>query len=99
VGVSSDKRNEVIETINMFRGKVVDVAKKSVTVELSGNEQKLSAFVELMKPYEILELSRTGVIAMARGMQIQRERAATVTGTKTRKRSLDAPAAPALPPS
>jgi len=98
VGVSPELRNQVIELANLFRAKVVDVAKNSVIIELAGTEEKVEAFVELMKPYGITELARTGVIAMQRGMQIGRENHAGET-SKTRKRSLDAPATAALPPS
>jgi acetolactate synthase-1/3 small subunit len=98
VGVSAEQRNQVIEVANLFRAKVVDVAKSSVIVELAGTEEKIEAFIELMKPYGITELARTGVIAMARGMQIGRENQ-TADASRARKRSLDAPAAAALPPS
>jgi hypothetical protein len=66
-------------------------------VELSGTEEKIEAFVELMKPYTIKEMARTGVIAMARGGR--REVQPEGSGSKRRKRSLDAPATEALPPS
>ena len=99
VGVGPDRRGEVIEVVNLFRGKVIDVSEQSVIVELAGTEAKIESFVELMKPYEIKELARTGVIAMARGMQIGRETASGDEGPKRRTRSLDAPAAAALPPS
>lgn len=99
VGVSVEHRSEVIEIANLFRGKVVDVSPESLMVELSGPEQKIEAFVELMKPYGIRELARTGVIAMARGSQTDRGvTSAGAVGAK-RKRSFDAPAAAALPPS
>ena len=101
VSVAPEHRTEVIEMVNLFRGKVVDVAKGSVVVELSGTEEKIEALVELLKPYGIKELARTGVIAMARGTQQAKEDAAEkapLPGGK-RKRSLDAPAAAALPPS
>ena len=98
IGVGPEQRSEVIEIVNLFRGKVVDVGKTSVMVELAGTEEKIEAFIELMKPYGIKELARTGVIAMARGTQVARDDAAG-TETKARKRSLDAPAAQALPPS
>jgi len=100
VGVGPDQRSEVIEIVNLFRGKVVDVAPQSLMIELAGTEEKIEAFVELMKPFGIKELARTGVIAMARGMQEAREAASTKdAGGKSRKRSLDAPPAAALPPS
>jgi len=98
IGVGPEQRSEVIEIVNLFRGKVVDVAKTSVMVELAGTEEKIEAFIELMKPYGIKELARTGVIAMARGTQAARDEGAG-TETKARKRSINAPAAQALPPS
>ena len=97
VGVTPEHRGEVIEIVTLFRGKVVDVSPESLMVELAGTEQKIEAFVELMKPYGISQVARTGVIAMARGTQSASSTAAS-TGGK-RKRSLDAPAAAALPPS
>ena len=103
VNANPDKRTEIIEIVTLFRGKIVDVSKESLMVELSGTEEKLEACVELLKPYGIEELARTGVIAMARGMQVAREEAAERAGPQPtggkRKRSLDAPSAAALPPS
>ena len=97
VGAGPEHRSEVIEIANLFRAKVVDVAKTSLMIELAGTEEKIEAFVELMKPYTIKELARTGVIAMSRGTQVVKDEAAPES--KTRKRSIDAPAAAALPPS
>jgi hypothetical protein len=92
----------VIEIVTLFRGRIVDVAKTSLMVEIAGTEEKIEALVELLKPYGIKELARTGVIAMARGTQQSKEEAPErpqpAPGGK-RKRSLDAPAAAALPPS
>ncbi len=65
----AEKRPEILEVVNLFRGRVVDVAPTSVMVELSGTEEKLEAFVDLLRPYGIRELARTGVIAMQRGQQ------------------------------
>ena len=102
VSVNPEQRSEVIEIVNLFRGRVVDIAKTSLMVEIAGTEEKIEALVELLKPYGIKELARTGVIAMARGTQQMKddaaEKAQAATGGK-RKRSLDAPAAAALPPS
>src|SRR3954467_13657044 len=69
VSVTPENRSQVVETVNLFRGKVVDVSRESVMVELSGEEEKIEAFVDLMLQYGIRELARTGVIAMARGTQ------------------------------
>ncbi len=98
VGTGPEQRSEVIEIANLFRGKVVDVGKSSLMIELAGTEEKIEAFIELMKPYAIKELARTGVIAMARGTQAVKDENASATA-KPRTRSLDAPAAAALPPS
>ncbi len=62
-----DKRDELITLANLFRAKVVDVASDRLMIELSGAEEKLEAFVTLLEPYGVLELARTGVIAMPRG--------------------------------
>jgi acetolactate synthase-1/3 small subunit len=105
VNVTRETRNEVIETVELFRGKVVDVARESVVVELAGTEEKIEAFIDLMREHGIKELARTGVIAMARGTQHARDAVAT-GGTSTatpaggkRVRSINAPAAQSLPPS
>ena len=66
-------RTEVRELAEIFRGRVVDVAADSVVVEISGTEKKIEAFVELMRPLGILELVRTGRIAMVRGSPPTRE--------------------------
>ncbi|MBN1942833.1 MAG: acetolactate synthase small subunit [Phycisphaerae bacterium] len=63
----ADKRPEVVALVDLFRGRVVDVSKSSVMIELAGPEAKLEAFIDLVKPYGIRELARTGVIAMQRG--------------------------------
>ena len=70
VGVGPEHRSEVIEIVNLFRGKVVDIARGSVMVELGGTEEKIEAFIELMRPYGILELARTGRIALVRGRAV-----------------------------
>jgi acetolactate synthase-1/3 small subunit len=100
IGAGPASRHEVIEVVNLFRGKVVDVGKETLMVELAGTEEKIEKFVELMRPYGIRELARTGVIAMTRGMQPSKEaeKSAGPAGSK-RKRSIDAPSAAALPPS
>jgi acetolactate synthase I/III small subunit len=99
IGAGPEQRSEVIEIVNLFRGKVVDVGQQSVMVELPGTEEKIEAFIELVSPYGIKEMARTGVIAMARGLQPNRDDAAAPAGPAKRTRSLSAPAQAALPPS
>jgi len=69
-----EQRGEVIQLVDLFRGRVVDVARASLMVELSGPEEKLEAFIDLVRPYGIRELARTGIIAMQRGEQKRPQR-------------------------
>ncbi|OYW21912.1 MAG: acetolactate synthase small subunit [Planctomycetales bacterium 12-60-4] len=66
VSTEQTSRSEVLELLEIFRGKVVDVDHTHVMVEISGTEGKLNAFVDLMRPFGILELVRTGRIALSR---------------------------------
>ena len=63
----TDKREEIITLANLFRAKVVDVSPDQLMIEIAGTDEKLEAFLELLIPYGIIELARTGVIAMRRG--------------------------------
>lgn len=64
---TKSRRSELIELANLFRAKVVDVGPDMLMIELAGTEEKIEAFIELVQPYGIVELARTGVIAMPRG--------------------------------
>lgn len=66
-GEMARRRGEIIQLANLFRAKVVDVSAESVMIELSGTEDKIEAFIKLVAPYGVVELARTGVIAMPRG--------------------------------
>jgi len=63
------KRTEIRELVDIFRGRIVDVGYADVIVEISGQESKVQAFIERIRPFGILELVRTGRIAMVRGIQ------------------------------
>ncbi len=67
IATPAGKRSEVVELVNMFRGKIVDVGPSTLMVEMSGEEEKIDAFIELVRPYGVRELARSGVIAMPRG--------------------------------
>ncbi len=67
VNAQPSRRSAILQNVELFRGKVVDVGPKELMLELSGAEEKIEAFVELMRPFGIKELARTGMIAMARG--------------------------------
>ncbi|NQT18700.1 MAG: acetolactate synthase small subunit [Planctomycetes bacterium] len=67
VNAPPGKRGEIIEIVNVFRGKIVDVGQKNLVVELSGQGNKVEAFIDLLRTYGIKEMARTGSIAMTRG--------------------------------
>jgi acetolactate synthase-1/3 small subunit len=62
-----DERSEVLQLVNIFRGQVVDVAEDSMVVQITGAPSKTNAFIELLKRFEILEITRTGIVALERG--------------------------------
>jgi acetolactate synthase-1/3 small subunit len=62
------KRSEIRELTGIFRGRIVDVAPDQVIVEIAGQERKIEAFIDLMRPFGIVELVRTGRIAMVRSV-------------------------------
>ena len=67
VRVNAQQRNEVISVADIFRAKIVHGDKESLMIELTGNQSKLEAFLNLLDGYEILELARTGITGLARG--------------------------------
>jgi len=66
VAVGADRRGELVELATIFRAKVVDVGADSMTLEITGAEGKVKAFVDMLRPMGIQELVRTGEIAIAR---------------------------------
>jgi acetolactate synthase-1/3 small subunit len=71
VKVKSDKktRTEILEIAGLFRAKVVDVAHDSLLIEFTGNVTKISAFLDLVEPFGIIETARTGAVALTRGLK------------------------------
>jgi acetolactate synthase I/III small subunit len=66
VAVDAKARAEIMQITDIFRAKIVDVQPKSLTIEITGNESKVEKFLNLMKSFGVLELTRTGKIALAR---------------------------------
>ncbi len=62
-----NSRSKVLELVNIFRAQVIDVTPNSLLIEISGRESKIEAFIDVMRPFDIVELVRTGRIAMVRG--------------------------------
>jgi acetolactate synthase I/III small subunit len=73
VRVQPGQRSEVRELAEIFRGRIVDVAPDQVVVEISGQEKKVETFIDLMRPFGIVELVRTGRIAMVRSVDRKRQ--------------------------
>ena len=67
VNAASEKRHEIIEIANVFRAKIIDVGRNSLTIEATGAGDKIQAMEDLFRAYGIKELARTGKIALARG--------------------------------
>jgi acetolactate synthase I/III small subunit len=67
IAADSEARAEVMQFTDIFRGKVIDVSKRSMTVEITGTDDKIEAFERMVRPFGLVEMVRTGEIAVARG--------------------------------
>nr|WP_248484766.1 acetolactate synthase small subunit [Tepidibacter aestuarii] len=67
ITAKSNQRASIHETVNIFRAKVIDISTETMTIELTGDFEKISAFIEIIKPYGIIELVRTGFTGLQRG--------------------------------
>ena len=63
----AENRSQIVQIADIYRSKILDVSPTSITIELTGDVKKLRGFLEIMKPYGILEVAKTGVLAMSRG--------------------------------
>lgn len=70
VSANAQQRAEIAAVINPFRASIIDVARDNMTVQVTGDQQKVEALIDLIRPYGIQELARTGVTAFNRGMKI-----------------------------
>lgn len=68
VAVDTSKRGEVLQIVDIFRARTIDVASESLTIEITGDENKLDAVIDMLRPYGIRELVRTGKVAIMRGV-------------------------------
>ena len=69
VKAKAQNRAEVMQVVDIFRGHIIDVSPDTLTIELSGGEDKIEALRNMLEPYDILEMVRTGTIAIERGLQ------------------------------
>jgi acetolactate synthase I/III small subunit len=73
VSATAQTREEILRVVDIFRAKVIDVGSKTYTIEITGDEKKLSAILTLLKPLGIKEMVRTGRVAMIRGSKVSTE--------------------------
>ncbi|HMN61526.1 MAG TPA: acetolactate synthase small subunit, partial [Anaerolinea sp.] len=67
VSATPENRTHIMQTVDGFRARIVDVTNSSFIIEITGDEEKIEGFVEVLRPLGIIEMVRTGVVAMARG--------------------------------
>ena len=67
VSADGESRAQVMQFTDIFRGKVIDVSKRSVTIEITGTDDKIEAFERMVRPFGLIEMVRTGEIAISRG--------------------------------
>jgi acetolactate synthase I/III small subunit len=70
VAASQACRPELVHLVEVFRARIVDVAPDSLTIEITGGEDKIDGLLEVLRPYGVLEMARTGRVAMARGTRV-----------------------------
>lgn len=73
IEIPREKRGEIIEIVEVFKAKVVDVSHNSLVIEITGASEKVEGFIELMKPYGIIEMARTGRVSLERGLYLEKK--------------------------
>ena len=74
VAATADNRGQVLDTVQLFRAKVVDVAADAITIEVTGNAGKIADFLRIMEPFGVRELVQSGMVAIGRGPRSISER-------------------------
>ncbi|MBR1703465.1 MAG: acetolactate synthase small subunit, partial [Lachnospiraceae bacterium] len=69
VKASAEQRQSIVAVVDIFRAKIIDVAPECLIIEITGNQSKVDAFLDLLNGYEILELARTGIAGLCRGIE------------------------------
>ncbi|MDX1600188.1 MAG: acetolactate synthase small subunit [Anaerolineales bacterium] len=69
VGASGEQRAEIMQICEVFRARVVDVAKEALIVEITGDESKIKGLLEVLEPFGVIEMARTGSVALTRGVE------------------------------
>jgi len=69
VNADRENRSEIMQVVDIFRAKIIDVSARSMIIEITGDEEKINAIVQLLRQYGIKEIARTGKVSMARGLK------------------------------
>ena len=83
VRATPESRAEIVQLVDIFRANIIDVAPQNVIIEVTGDEEKLDSLIELLKPFGIREMMRTGRVAMVRGATATGGRQLGATATAT----------------
>ena len=67
LNATSSTRSDIIQLVDIFRAKIVDVSQSAITVEITGDKEKVDGFLRIVKPYGIKEIARTGIVSVVRG--------------------------------
>jgi acetolactate synthase I/III small subunit len=81
VAAPQERRPEIVHLVEVFRARIVDLAPDSLTIEITGGEDKIDGLLEVLRPYGVLEMARTGRLAMTRA--VRSSAAASAIGTAT----------------
>lgn len=65
IAINKNNRSEIIKIVGIFKAKIIDMTNTSMILEITGDEKQIESFIEVLKPFQIKEMSRTGIIAMA----------------------------------
>lgn len=71
VKASAETRSQILQLVEVFRARAVDVGTHSIIIEITGTEEKIEGFIDVLRPWGIIEMVRTGLISMARGVGMQ----------------------------
>ena len=67
IQAKAETRNDVMQLVDVFRARIVDINNDSLIIEITGTEDKIESFVDVLRPYGIIEMAQTGSVAMQRG--------------------------------
>jgi acetolactate synthase-1/3 small subunit len=70
VSVDRENRSEIMQIVNIFRARIIDVSQRSMIIEVTGDEEKVEAIIQLLRQFGIKELARTGKVSMIRGARV-----------------------------